>query len=258
MKKFIATLLALVFMLTFTACGGEGSGTQSETENSGGSVLENSGSIIGDVSGTGTGECYLCIDYEDPTDRKCDTCGNWIYPKGEVWTNAVPDNVKVTVEDNNFFYIIEKIGDKFYTKMWSDKSSYEKGEEPYEDFTLLDMAYNRNPGGEWKEASFIITYADVYELFAVEILQVLTGSTVSSNVQECLDVPAVKTETIAGKECQVKEYDGLFGVKYRVWFWNNLPLKKEHKNTDSDDFELLYEIYEWDTGITEFSTDVPA
>ncbi len=264
MKKVFAILLSLTLVLSLAACGEpeetKASGSQKPEQSSPSESKDSQPSQSEEPpSSTSAETCVLCYDLEAPADRKCDTCGNWVYPQGEAWTQQVPENVKVTMEDNSFFYVVEKIGEGFYIQMWSSQASFENNEAPYEDYMTLDTAYTRNPGEtEWKEASFKTTYADVYNLFAVKALGALTGSGVSQTVEDCLELEAVGTETIAGKECTIKEYESLFGTQYRVWFWENLPIKEEYQDTSMDSFEILYQVLEWDDTITEFSTQVPA
>ena len=265
MKKLLAIILAALMLISLAACGNNEtpsgsennpgtsqSGDQGSTENQGGE--ENNG-------GSSKEACAFCFDIEG-SDRKCDDCGNWVYPDGEVWTQDVPANLRVVVSDSKlFYYVVEKIGEEFYVQMWSNKESMDKGETPNESFVRLNKSFGRykdnanNP--DWTENVYQIEYADVYELFAVNVLQSLSGNTISSMVDECKDVASSGTETIAGKECVVKEYDGLFGTKYKVWFWNNMPLKQMYKDQGMDEYEVLFEIHEWDDTITAFSTNVP-
>ena len=268
MKKLFALLLAMMMIFSLAACGennktdpdkdnpgvsqsGENNDDKGGAENNGGE--ENNG-------GSSQEDCAICFDLEGG-DRKCDDCGKWVYPDGEVWTQEVPANLRAVVSDDKFYYAVEKIGEEFYVQMWSNKTSMDNGETPYEDFVRLNKRFGRykdnanNP--DWTENVYQTEYADVYELFAVEVLTSLSGTTISSMVEKCKDVASSGTETIAGKDCVVKEYDGLFGTKYKVWFWNNMPLKQMYKDQSMDDYEVLFEIHEWDDTITAFSTNVP-
>ena len=262
MKKLFALLLALMMVFALAACG-EKTDNPSGNENNPGTSQnggENNNGGTENNGGSSQEDCAFCFDIEGG-DRKCDECGNWVYPDGEVWTQDVPANLRVVVDDNKFYYAVEKIGEEFYVQMWSNKESMDKGETPYEDFVRLNKSFGRykdnanNP--DWTENVYQTEYADVYELFAVKVLQSLGGTTISSMVEECKDVASSGTETIAGKDCVVKEYDGLFGTKYKVWFWNNMPLKKMYKDQGMDEYEVLFEIHEWDDTITAFSTNVP-
>ncbi len=260
MKKILAMLLALVMVLALAACGEQGGTPSGGNTDTPGSSQGDSGD--GNDNGSGSKEdCVLCIDVEG-NDRKCDTCGKWIYPDGEAWTDEVPDNLKVTVEDSNFCYVVEKIGEEVYVKMWSDKSEMDKGETPYEDFIRLTESFTRFKGNaaqaEWSKTSFQTKYADVYELFAVKVLQSLSGTTISNVVDDCKDVVSSGTEKIAGKDCVIKEYEGLFGTKYKVWFWNNMPMKRMYQDQNMDKLEVMFEIHEWDDTITSFSSDMPS
>ncbi len=270
MKKLIALLLAFIMLLSFAACelGGE-DGTEAKDPEKTEDIKNNDNTDDNNkddpTPGTTTAEkCYFCYDLSSPSDRKCDECGNWVYPYGEIWTSEVPENLKVLVDDGTFFYAVEKIGEEFYVKMWSDKSEMDKGTVPYEDFYRLTEHYARYTAGnadqaEWStKNAFQTKYADVYELFAVAILQNLAGGTVSAMIEDCKDIASSGTETIAGKECVIKEYSSLFGTEYKVWFWNNMPLKKMYKDTNMTEYSLLWEIYEWDASITAFSSDMPA
>ena len=271
MKKLFALLLAMMMMIFSLAACGESKTTDSDKDSSTASRSDD-GSVNRDENSTDNGgneddgdvgskeACAFCIDIEG-SDRKCDDCGNWVYPDGEVWTQDVPANLRVVVDDNKFYYAVEKVGEEFYVQMWSNKSSMDNGETPNEDFVRINKSFGRykdnanNP--DWTENVYQTEYADVYELFAVKVLQSLSGNTISSMVDECKDVASSGTETIAGKDCVVKEYDGLFGTKYKVWFWNNMPLKKMYKDQGMDEYEVLFEIHEWDDTITAFSTNVP-
>ena len=271
MKKLFAFLIALMMIFSLAACG-ESKTTDSDKDSSTASRSDD-GSVNRDENSTDNGgneddgdvgskeDCAFCFDIEG-NDRKCDDCGNWVYPDGEVWTQDVPTNLRVVVSDSKlFYYVVEKIGEEFYVQMWSNKESMDKGETPSEDFVRINKRFGRykdnanNP--DWTENVYQTEYADVYELFAVNVLQSLSGTTISSMVEECKDVSSSGTETIAGKDCVVKEYDALFGTKYKVWFWNNMPLKKMYKDQGMDEYEVLFEIHEWDDTITAFSTNVP-
>ncbi len=265
MKKLFALLLALMMVFALAACGNNEtpSGSEGDKPSTSQNVENNGGDddASGENKGDGSQEdCAICFDLEGG-DRKCDDCGKWVYPDGEVWTQEVPANLRVVVSDDKFYYAVEKIGEEFYIQMWSNKTSMDNGETPNEDFVRLNKRFGRykdnanNP--DWTENVYQTEYADVYELFAVNVLQSLSGTTISSMVEECKDVSSSGTETIAGKECVVKEYDGLFGTKYKVWFWNNMPLKKMYKDQGMDEYEVLFEIHEWDDTITAFSTNVP-
>ena len=265
MKKLLALLLVGMMIFSLAACGnneppsgseGDKPGTSQNAENNGGDD-----DASGENKGDGSQEdCAICFDLEGG-DRKCDDCGKWVYPDGEVWTQEVPANLRAVVSDDKFYYAVEKIGEEFYIQMWSNKTSMDNGEIPNEDFVRLNKRFGRykdnanNP--DWTENVYQTEYADVYELFAVEVLTCLSGTTISSMVEKCKDVASSGTETIAGKECVVKEYDGLFGTKYKVWFWNNMPLKQMYKDQGMDEYEVLFEIHEWDDTITAFSTNVP-
>ena len=269
MKKLLALLLVGMMIFSLAACGentdnpsgNENNPGTSQTgeENNNGGTENNSGAE--NNGGSSQEDCAFCFDIEG-SDRKCDDCGKWVYPDGEVWTQDVPTNLRVVVSDSKlFYYVVEKIGEEFYVQMWSNKESMDKGETPSEDFVRINKRFGRykdnanNP--DWTENVYQTEYADVYELFAVNVLQSLSGTTISSMVEECKDVSSSGTETIAGKDCVVKEYDGLFGTKYKVWFWNNMPLKKMYKDQGMDEYEVLFEIHEWDDTITAFSTNVP-
>ena len=267
MKKLLALLLAVMMIFSLVACGNNETPSSSEGDNPGtsqnGNVNNNGGDDAGEENDNdGSQEdCAICFDLEGG-DRKCDECGKWVYPDGEAWTQEVPANLRVVVSDSKlFYYVVEKIGEEFYVQMWSNKESMDKGETPSEDFVRLNKRFGRykdnanNP--DWTENVYQTEYADVYELFAVEVLTCLGGTTISSMVEECKDVASSGTETIAGKDCVVKEYDGLFGTKYKVWFWNSMPLKRMYKDQGMDDYEVLFEIHEWDDTITAFSTNVP-
>ena len=266
MKKLLALLLAVMMIFSLAACGnneppsgseGDKPGTSQNVENNGGDD-----DASGENKGDGSQEdCAICFDLEGG-DRKCDDCGKWVYPDGEVWTQEVPANLRVVVSDSKlFYYVVEKIGEEFYVQMWSNKESMDKGETSYEDFVRITESFGRYKDNaaqpEWTKNTYQREYADVYELFAVNVLQSLSGTTISSMVDECKDVPSSGTETIAGKDCIVKEYDGLFGTKYKVWYWNNMPLKQMYKDQGMDEYEVMFEIHEWDDTITAFSTNVP-
>ncbi len=269
MKNLFLLLLSLMLVLALAACN-DSADTPENTDSPG--TSDNSGDNK-DTSGSGgsesstpseskpTEECVLCYDIEGLVDRKCDKCGGWIHPNGEVWTNEVPENLSITVDDGKFFYAVEKIGEDFYVKMWSGKEEMDNGDIPYEDFVRLNKRYTRFKGNaaqsEWSDDTFQTKYADVYELFAVLALQSLNGSTISSMIEDCEEVTSSGTEMVAGKNCVIKEYDGLFGNKYKVWLWNNMPLKRMYKNQNMDNFEIMYEIHEWNDTLAGFSTDIP-
>ncbi len=264
MKKLLALLLALIMLISFAACDEDkNDDTEAEDPDKTEEVIDNNTDGTekpGDTT-TSAEKCIICFDMASPSDRKCDTCGNWVHPDGEAWTAEVPENLKVSVVDNSFYYEVEKIGEEFYVKMWSSKAEKDGGTLPYEDFVKLDESFTRNLGNaaqtEWSKASFQMKYADVYELFAVKVLQNLVGSSVSQMLEDCKDVASSGTETIAGKECVIKEYSNMFGTTYKVWFWNNMPLKKVYKDTNQTEYNTMWEIYEWDTSITAFSSDMP-
>ena len=275
MKKILAILLAAMMVFALAACdtgdgpnpsGSNNPGTSQGGENNNGGAenndgAENNGGTENNGGSSSQEDCAFCFDIEGG-DRKCDDCGKWVYPDGEVWTQEVPANLRVVVSDDKFYYAVEKIGEEFYIQMWSNKTSMDNGETPNEDFVRLNKRFGRYRDNanqpEWTENVYQTEYADVYELFAVNVLQSLSGTTISSMVEKCKDVASSGTETIAGKDCVVKEYDGLFGTKYKVWFWNNMPLKQMYKDQSMDDYEVLFEIHEWDDTITAFSTNVPA
>ncbi len=266
MKKLIIVLLALALAFACVSCddkenpSGDGSTPSASQGGNNGGINSTDGGDKDSSSASGE-KCLVCFDYDSPNDRKCDECGNWVYPDGEAWTAEVPENLRVAVADGNFYYEVEKIGEEFYVKMWSDKASMEKGDIPYEDFVRLTERYARYLGNEnqseWSKSAFQTKYADVHELFAVEVLKNLGGIAVSTMLDDCKDVSSSGNEVVAGKECVIKEYASVFGTEYKVWFWNNMPLKKIYRDADDTEYGLLWEIYEWDTSITEFSTDIP-
>ncbi len=264
MKKIFTFLLAVMLMLSITACNGDGNTADNKNTDTAAKTDEVTEGDETEKQGESTvasEKCAFCYDLETPSDRKCDNCGSWINPDGEAWTAQVPVNLKVIVEDSSFCYAVEKIGEEFYVKMWSDKAEMEKEEVPYEDFARLTERYNRYKKNtaqtEWTKGAVQTKYADVYELFAIEVLRNLNGSAVSKTVEECKTVEPSGTEAVAGKECVIKEYSSVFGTQYKVWLWNDMPMKKMYKDTDDTDFNLMWEIYEWNTEIAAFSSDMP-
>ncbi len=270
MKRILVLLLAVVLLASFASCSKKEE--NANTDNSDSSQTDNislsstpdesSSSVIDESKGETNEKCAFCLDMEGH-DRKCDTCGYWIHEKGEVWTKEVPENLKVTLVDYRVNYkVIEKIGDAIYIKEYLNEDDYKNGGNYYETFVTLTVQKNRdhynNVDTEWRDNGFATKFGDVYEMFAVEVLQNLTGTSLSSTVEKCLDAASVGTETVAGKECTVKEYEGNFGTKYKVWMYNNIPLKTAQMDTNTEtEYKTMYEIFEWDTSITEFSAEMP-
>ncbi len=264
MKKWLAIMLALLTVFALVACGGDADDPGKDSNKKPGktNATDGNGDPADPSDKPADEDCVICFDLATPIDRKCDTCGKWIYPDGEAWTAEIPQNLKVIVADSNFFYVVEKIGDAFYIRMWSDRASYEKGDTPYEDYGKIDARYTRYKGNnattEWEKQNYMSNYADLPELFAIEVFRSLGGTVISDLLTECKKVTTAGTETLIGKECAIKEYSGLFGTEYKVWLWNSIPLKRVYKEANDTEYKLAWEIYEWDTTITAFSTDVPA
>lgn len=263
MKRIFALLLALVMCLSLAACGGGDKGGAP----SGSSTLPSStdpGSLqTADQGGNNpSGKCDICMDFEGH-DRKCDVCGNWMYEKGEAWTAEVPENVRVVLlDETNNYQVVEMIGDKVYSKDYYDKESYENEGDRLENFLTLSKGYERSYYNgaydtQWTEKNFTMTYGDRYGLFAVEVLKWSGGDYLSQTVETLLEASDAGSETVAGRDCVIKEYES-FGTSYRLWMWNNLPLKSAQKYTDSEEeYKVTFEIVEWDESITAFSSDMP-
>lgn len=263
MKKLFAFLLVAVMVLSLAACGGQERKPSGSGNIPGASRTDKNNPSDDEGNPSGTAEkCAFCFDMEG-NDRKCDTCGHWIHEKGEAWTKEVPDNLKAVILDYRYNYqVIEKVGDQLYIKEFLSKEDYENDGDYIESFVTMTAEQNRDYYNDehsaWRTNGFAIKYGDVYEMFAVKVLQNLVGSSLSSTVEECLAAPASGAETVAGKECVIKEYDGFFGMKYKVWMWNNLPLKKAQMDTNADtEYTVMYEILKWNTDITEFSQEMP-
>ncbi len=262
MKKTLTGILALLMAVTLIACStpadtpsGDNDTTDAPSENE---------TVAGDDQGGGdetqkgtTEKCMFCVDVEG-NDRKCDTCGYWIHEKGEAWTKEVPANVKITVVDyHDFYYQIEKIGDGYYIKSWLNKADYESGIDYTEEYITMTKRYNRRDG-QWEESSFTVKYGDAYEMFALHALLYLSGNSLSDQVERALEATTVGNETVIGKDCVIKEYDGYFGIKYKIWLNGNMPLKTAQMDTNSEtEYKTMFEVLGWDESITAFSTDVP-
>ncbi len=271
MKKVLALILAVLMLASLAACSKKEENTSADSSNdsktddtsvSSATPDESSAYVADESKDVATEKCAYCLDMEGH-DRKCDTCGSWVYEKGEVWTTEVPENLKVTVIDYLFNYqIIEKIGDKIYIKEYLNEEDYKTGENYYETVVTLTEQKSRdhynNVDTEWRDNGFATKFGDVYEMFAVRVLQELDGSSLSRTVEKCLDIAPMGTETVAGKECAVKEYEGNFGYKYKVWMYGNIPLKTAQMDTNTEtEYKVMYEMLEWDTAITEFSVELP-
>ncbi len=259
MKKIIIFSIAIMTILSLAACNDQSTDTTIPQDSKPGTSQTDitDETDAGNVN-IGSEKCVFCLDMKG-NDRKCDECGNWIHEKGEVWTKEVPENLKASLTDHlNNYYTIEKIGDELYIKYWLNEKDYNENKNFSEEHITMTEHYNRNgEGSEWRENGFPIKYGDVYELFAIKVMQNLTGSALSSTVESCLEAPAVGNEIVAGKDCVIKEYDGNFGIKYKVWMWNNIPLKKAQIDTNTDeDYKTMYEFSDWNTDITAFSVDL--
>ncbi len=269
--KILAWILACMMLLALAACdsgteppSGDGQDTTTKETDPTDSTVDGQDAPT-ETEGDELGACGgFCYDLESPADRKCDQCGNWIHPKGEVWTSEIPENIRVVLNGSTFgndgHTIVEKLGDRFYVKEWIMLGMYEEDLTPDEFYITLDKTMSRNLGNEsqkeWGEAMSSRTYGDVYQICAKYIFGGHTGGTMSQMISECLEISSEGTETIAGKECVIKTYEG-FGTVYRLWLWNNIPLKMEYRMTNETEYTLSYEILEWDTGITAFSEAMP-
>ncbi len=268
MKKTLALLLALMLLLSVTLVSCDIGNSSDETSSGDSQTTQPSGDEgeknTSDKGGNTVGgeKCYFCLDMEG-NDRKCDVCGSWVHAKGEVWTGEVPENVQVTLVDFRGNYrVIEMVGEEVYVRMWLDEEAFLAEEDCYEDYFTMTKQYYRNKkntdNSGWVENKLAIQYGDRYELFAIQVLQYLSGSGLSDTMEAALEATDAGTEIIAGKTCTLKEYEGYFGVKYRVWLWNNMPLKKAQMDTNTEtEYVVTYEVKEWDTSITAISGDKP-
>ncbi len=262
MKKIFAILICASVVLSLAACGvitekPENSNDDISTEASKPANNESKP----DNSQT-TEKCYVCLDVDAPIDRKCDKCGNWVYPDGEGWTSEIPANLKMLITTSSGDYnVVEKIGDEYFIKQWFSKASYDENGTRFENYATIDKSYDRTGSddtmNEWKETSYKTTYGDKAELFARKAMGRLSGSSISQTVSNCKETSSIGTETVAGLECQMYEFTGNFGTEYKVWLCGNMPIKELYKDQSMDEFKVLYEILEWDTSITEFSEEMP-
>ncbi|MBQ7048700.1 MAG: hypothetical protein IJN86_07100, partial [Clostridia bacterium] len=100
MKKIFALLIAMMMLFSLAACGEKAEkpsdGEESKITESAPDSIGGESIVAGEENGDAGSKkaCAFCFDLNGG-DRKCDDCGNWVYPDGEVRTQDVPTNLRV-------------------------------------------------------------------------------------------------------------------------------------------------------------------